>query len=660
MDDAPRGLMDGRGTDSPDRPPRLLLVDVDPYLCHVVRQRLGTLEITEVPPDAEPAWFLELIEEDTGAPTIVLVDTSSPRLGQVLLVRRHARLVGCASRDADPWVTEDLDAILTRPFSADEVEHLVRRILASHLAPGPESGPVGPRWAAWMARRTGLVYVAATLLAAPLELATGRPTRWLLLVAVLAYTSARAWWRPPRRPVIDIGVVSAALFVTGGPASSYVPLAFAVTVHAGLGGSLATSTRAAMVVALSAIAVPPTWTGDSRAAALASYVVVFPAIAAATAQSVRLAWLRIQRDPPELASSRRVRDELGEAHRRARVGGAHVTVEDAARATLDDATALGACAAVVLVATPDGFGEVASAGLLPHTPLLAAPAGPAAHPGHPRRLGIAPAGLAATERQSLGWYELDLRDTGTAEGLLVFALPARGPHPDVDAYRQLGQRGAVAIATAQSLVRLRELAIDRERLDLASQLQDEVAQSLVHVRMELELLAGSCEHDVAFELQRMVTVVQRQLTQVQATVADLRSICIPVGLGPALRQYARDLATADGPTIRVSCRTRMRVAPATEQGIFDIARTAMVDARRHVGTTRIAVVVDEVHGHLRVAVEDDGLPVHDPSPSPSELLARLHGLASGIGATINAVSTPERGSRVEILCRDPDSYLVMP
>lgn len=657
MADRPHAQAERPATHAAGRAPRLLLVDLDPYLCHVVRQRLTGLEVVDVPADAELLWTLG----DTTTPTIVLVDTASPRLGTVLLARRRVRVVGCANRDDDPWITADLDAVLVRPFSADEVEDLVGRIAAADPRTPASTPPDGPRWATWMARRTGLAYLAMVALAVPLELATGRPARAGLLVLLLAYAAVRTWWHAPRAAAADVGVVTAALALTGGPESGYVPLALAITVHAGLGGSLATGTRAAALVAGSVVGVLPTLgSGVYHLSALLSYVAVFPAVAATTAQSVRLARLRQRHGDPELTSSRQVRDGVGEAHRRARVGGAHVTIEDAALAVLDDVAGYGARAAVVLLAGPSGHLEVASTGLLPHVPLVAAgPRSPTGAHGGARPLAVPPDGTAEHAGDELDWYELALQDTGAPAGLLLFGLPTGVSAPETRTCEQLSRRGAVALATAQSLVRLRELAIDRERLELAAQLQDEVGQSLVHVRMELELLADRCEDDLAPDLQRLVTVLQRSLARVQGTVADLRSTSTPVGIGAALRQYARDLSTVGGPVIRVCSRTRLRLAPPIEQGVFEIARVAVADAHHHVGVSRITVVVDEVDTHLRVSIEDDGLPLHDPAATRQELVARLRSRATSVGAALHALSTPERGCRVEILCRDPDGYLVL-
>lgn len=637
------------------RSARLLLVDLDPYVTHVVRQRLPGLHITEVPTDAELLWALG----QTGGPTVVLVDTASPRLGTVLLARRRVRVIGCASRDDEPWVTADLDAVLVRPFTADEVEDLVGRVVASEVARPPDHAPPGPRWATWMGRRTSLAYLGATLLAAPLELATGQTGRWVLLLLVLAYVTGRTWWRPPRAVAVDVALATMVLALTGGPDSSYVLLGLAVTVHAGLGGSLMTATRAAAVVACSVVGVLPAVAAGPRPTTLLSYVAVFPAVAATTAQSVRLARLRQGRDDPDLASSRRVRDGLGEAHRRARVGGAHVTVEDAAQSIADDATDLGAAAALVLLASPGGHLEVASAGVLPHTPIVVATSLAEQRPGRLRPLHQPPERVSSLDGD-LDWYELELRDTGTTAGLLLFGLPHGDVPPDTMACDQLARRGAVALATTQSLVRLRELATDRERLILAGQLQDEVGQGLVHLRLELELLADRCEDDLAHELHRLVTVVQRHLAQVQATVADLRSSSLPVGLAAALRQYARDLSAVGGPTIEVRSRTRLRLAPDREQAVFEIVCAAVADAHRHVGATQVVVVVDELDAHVRVSVEDDGLPLHEPARAQRELVGRLRGRATSVGAALHAMSTPERGSRLEIVCRDPDSYLVLP
>lgn len=631
---------------------RILLVDVDPYLAHLVRQRFPERSATAVPPDADVTEVLRA----TSDPTLVLVDTASPRLGRLLLHRDSVRIVATATAGDHPWVTADLDAVLVRPFTADEVEDTLERVIGAPTGHSPEAPT--QRWVATARARIPLYHLAALAAAAPLELSQGGPGRVLLLTTLVAITLLRIFrHRPDLLSSLDVAVATTALVLTGGPASSYVPLALVVAVASGLHGSLWNAIVSGAVLGASAIVVPGGWDRPSQLTSLLSYVAVFPAIAVTTAQSVRLAQLRA----PDLTASRRIRDGLVELRQRARVGGAQLTVEDAADAVLSDARGAGARAAVVLVGASTGYVEVASTGLPPHPELSLAPW--QVPDERAVRLHVIPPDLQSGGTGLLCWYQLGLADGGPPRGVLLVGLPVEDQLDPEDA-ELLSRRSALTIETAHSLALLRELIADRERLSLATLVEEEVAQTLVHVRMELEYLHGDLATDAPdhqADVARLVTVLQRSLAEVRVAVADLRTTGTPAGLDAALRQYGRDIARSGGPDISLHSRTRLRLGPEQERDVFAITRLAVAEAQRHAGVSRVTVTLDEVDGRLRVSVEDDGLPVGDAMPGGNTTAMRgLRARAVSIGAELRGLQTPERGCRIELLCPAMDGFVGAP
>lgn len=628
--------------------PTILLVDVDPYVEHVVRERYHETCLV-----VSPTGDLTTALAGCRGRVVALVATTSARLGQVLVLRHRIGVVGCASPHDTAWTTSDLDAVLVRPFSADEVERVLDGLLWEEDADeGP--GLATPDWMRWWERHARTVSWVALALAAPLEVGSGELFRYGLLLLVVGSLLLPLRGRAPTVSLARVAFVATVLALTGGPASSYTPLALAVAVDAGMGGSLRTSARRALVLSASAIGGVPLELQAPQLVSLVSYVVLFPAVAASIAQSVRLAQMRSSRDDPELAPARAVRDALQVASLRARRDQLPLTVEGAARVLLSDATALGARAAVVLAAGPGTFTELASTGLLPH-PRLERPRGED-DAGPLRRLRTADP--APVDRNDLRWFELDVRDAGATQALLVLGFEPRRDPPAAELLDRLARRGAITLESARAATMLRSLSTDRERLAIAHILRDELAQSLVHVRMELDLLRHGADGTLDDRVTPLLHRLHHALTDVQGLVADLGASGVHEGLGPALRQLARDLSAWGGPLVVVRSRTRLRLGPTAEQGVFDVARRAVLAAQSHESVTEIVVSLDEIGGTLRVAVEDDGMPT--AAASHAEVLRELESRAAAVGARATAVVTPERGWRVELHCDDADAYSVLP
>jgi signal transduction histidine kinase len=123
------------------------------------------------------------------------------------------------------------------------------------------------------------------------------------------------------------------------------------------------------------------------------------------------------------------------------------------------------------------------------------------------------------------WLTTPLSRERNAVGLLMAACP---DHRDHDAnllfLQHLADETALAVENARLFGKLLELSIEEERRRLARELHDGVAQSLTHIRMELEFLArrgNATEKSVQEEAGRLARVVAGSVRDVRRTIREL-------------------------------------------------------------------------------------------------------------------------------------------
>ena len=123
------------------------------------------------------------------------------------------------------------------------------------------------------------------------------------------------------------------------------------------------------------------------------------------------------------------------------------------------------------------------------------------------------------------WLITPLRLEGLAVGLLMAACSDHLRHRgSLVLLQRLGDETAVAVENARLFGKLLELSIEEERRRLARELHDGVAQSLTHIRMELEFLArrgNATEKSVQEEAGRLARVVALSVRDIRRTIRGL-------------------------------------------------------------------------------------------------------------------------------------------
>ncbi len=251
---------------------------------------------------------------------------------------------------------------------------------------------------------------------------------------------------------------------------------------------------------------------------------------------------------------------------------------------------------------------------------------------------------------------------------------------------------AVAIRNARLFASAQQLAVLEERQRLARDLHDSVAQMLFTVTLLAQAVGPAWRRDAdegERKLERMLGLTRDALTEMRALLAELRPAePVPelahaagrlssaarireLGLAGALRSHLRETirelvahgASAGGlaehPRVRLRTRGWRSLALEQEEVLYRIAQEALHNAVKHAGARRLEVTLRRRPGQALVRVHDDGRGFDVRAALRRAARGRRDGgglglvsmreRAEAIGGRLLVRSSPERGTRVEVL-----------
>jgi signal transduction histidine kinase len=171
----------------------------------------------------------------------------------------------------------------------------------------------------------------------------------------------------------------------------------------------------------------------------------------------------------------------------------------------------------------------------------------------------------------------------------------------------LGDLLGAGIAAARLRQRIARTEVERERLRLAADMHDGLAQDLALAKREIALLDSDPPADQAGESRaRLREAVGAAHRIVRARLEDL-SIRVPLGgLGEAV-QAACDRARDRGVPVELDCAATVEPsAPETSAVVLRVLGEALANVERHAGASRVLVALRSDDQTLALTVRDDG------------------------------------------------------
>jgi signal transduction histidine kinase len=210
---------------------------------------------------------------------------------------------------------------------------------------------------------------------------------------------------------------------------------------------------------------------------------------------------------------------------------------------------------------------------------------------------------------------------------------------------------ALALDNARWFARLRTVGADEERTRIARDLHDRIGQSLAYLGFELDRLVDREESGerITAELHQLRDDVRGVTREVRDTLYDLRTdVSEEQGLGDVLEQFVHRVMERSDLLIQVEADRGARLPMLQEREMWRVAQEALANVERHSNATAVRVVWRCDGERALIDVTDNGVGFDQTRAGrvDSYGVLGMRERASSIGATLEIVSAPGRGTRV--------------
>ena len=224
---------------------------------------------------------------------------------------------------------------------------------------------------------------------------------------------------------------------------------------------------------------------------------------------------------------------------------------------------------------------------------------------------------------------------------------------------ELERRVAVRTREVERLAEeSRYAAIVRERLQIARDLHDTLAHSMMAMLSEVRLLRRLQVHDpdsMADELARAEEVARAGLNEARSAIAQMRTNSVrDTGLGPALAKAVERFKDHTGLEVEFSADTNAaRLADERAETLFRMTEESLRNIERHARASKARVSLRSLDGsHLELTIQDDGVGFDPADIQPGHFgLMGLREQAQLIGADLQIISASTRGTTVRLSLR---------
>ena len=218
-------------------------------------------------------------------------------------------------------------------------------------------------------------------------------------------------------------------------------------------------------------------------------------------------------------------------------------------------------------------------------------------------------------------------------------------------------KAAIAIDNSHLHARLNDLAVAEERLRIAHEMHDGLAQVLAYVNTKAQavkqfLRTGRTE-EAEKHLDQLAGAAREVYADVRESIIGLRSASVPGrSVTDALQEYVDTWRAYAGVDCLLAVRGEPRLTPNAQLQVLRIVQESLTNIRKHAGARRVDVSLEQGETRLQVTVQDDGAGFTPGELGRAELprfgLATMRERAESLGGAFRLESSPGAGTRVTV------------
>lgn len=216
-------------------------------------------------------------------------------------------------------------------------------------------------------------------------------------------------------------------------------------------------------------------------------------------------------------------------------------------------------------------------------------------------------------------------------------------------------QAAIAIDNAHLHRQISDLAVAQERLRIAHEMHDGIAQVLGYVNTKVQaateyLRSGNSEEATA-QLRQLNVAARDAYTDVRESITSLRTLpSSDVSAATVIEEYLDRWKDQTGISTQLTIDGDLRLPASIELQFVRIVQEAMANVRKHARATTVKVDVRRRAARVFGTISDDGVGFNPAMRPRSEFprfgLTTMRERAEGIGGSLKIDSVPGKGTTV--------------
>lgn len=226
---------------------------------------------------------------------------------------------------------------------------------------------------------------------------------------------------------------------------------------------------------------------------------------------------------------------------------------------------------------------------------------------------------------------------------------------DEQTLERFAVQAGIAIDNAYLHAQAADLAVAQERLRIAHEMHDGLAQVLGYVNTKVQAadayLKRGRNDEASGQLRELAASARQAYTEVREGIVGLRTLPdSEQGVAEALRNYLEQWKTQTGISTELVVRGDVRVRPSVELQLVRIVQEALTNIRKHAKASRASVSLVRDGQNIAVSISDDGVGFDPASKTRGEFprfgLTTMRERAESVGGRISIDSERGRGTTV--------------
>ena len=228
---------------------------------------------------------------------------------------------------------------------------------------------------------------------------------------------------------------------------------------------------------------------------------------------------------------------------------------------------------------------------------------------------------------------------------------------DQETLERFAVQAGIAIDNAHLNAQVASLAVAQERLRIAHEMHDGIAQVLGYVNTKAQAVnehirRGNTE-EATIQLRELASAARNAYNDVRESIIDLRTLPESErSFGEVIEEYLARWKEQTGISTQLTIDANLTLPATEELQLVRIIQESLANVRKHSKAAKAKVDIRRRASSLTVTVEDDGLGFDSSTRPRSEFpqfgLATMRERAESIGATFAIETIPGQGTRVRI------------